>query len=108
MSGTVRENVVLSPRVVRAAALGGRWLEEKKGVYSSRVDKILAELLKAHIERLGSGGRDLSKVERLVEKAERGGVDGAGLVGIMATIRNLFEPSFSVHRNPRARDRERR
>jgi hypothetical protein len=104
MSGAVRGKVVFSPRAVQATALGRQWLKEKKGIYSSRVDKILAELLKAHIERLGSGGKDLNKVLVLVEKAERGGVDGAGLVDIMATIRNVFEPS-SVRRNLHARER---
>jgi hypothetical protein len=98
--GAVRGKVVFSPRAVQATALGGRWLEEKKGAYSSRVDKILAKLLKAHIERLESGG-DLAPVEELVRKAERCGIDGNGLDVIMADIRDVFEPSRRPHRHLR-------
>jgi hypothetical protein len=107
MRGAGRENVVLSPRVVRAAALGRQWLAGKKKVYSPRAIRILTELLGAHVERLEGGGRELGRIEELIRKAESGGVDGAGLVGIMATIRNVFEPSsvFVVRRGSRVIER---
>jgi hypothetical protein len=97
------ENDVVSP-VARAMVLERRWLKKQEKIYPPRVIKVLARLLSAHVERLEGGGAELSRIERLVEKAERCGVNGDGLVGILATIRNVFEPS-SVRRNFRARER---
>ncbi len=98
--GAVRGKVVFSPRAVQATALGGRWLKEERG-YSPRAIRILTELLNAHVERLESGGEELGRIEELVKKAERCGVDGAALNGVLKVIRDVFEPSRRPHRHLR-------
>jgi len=89
-----REKVV-SP-VARAMILGRRWLKKQEKIYPPQVVRILAELLNAHIKRLGRGGgeEEVRKIEDLVRRAELGGVNSEELTKILIAICDTVVPSI--------------